>query len=141
MYADKPNASVAAVQAALSCKRPGRRSACRRLVLYWPQRWRRRQHSGCPLEWPGRKGKLAPGYKIIAVNGQAFSGDRLRAAIHDAKGKSEPIHITFQADTFLSTADIDYHDGERYPALERVEGTPAYLDDITKPVAVSRTGK
>ena len=29
---------------------------------------------------------------------------------------------------------IDYHDGERYPALERVEGTPAYLDDIIKPL-------
>jgi hypothetical protein len=28
---------------------------------------------------------------------------------------------------------VDYHDGERYPVLERVEGTPAYLDDITKP--------
>jgi hypothetical protein len=30
--------------------------------------------------------------------------------------------------------DIDYHDGERYPNLVRVEGTPAYLDDITKPL-------
>ena len=29
---------------------------------------------------------------------------------------------------------IDYHDGERYPVLERVEGTPDYLDDITKPL-------
>jgi hypothetical protein len=39
-----------------------------------------------------------------------------------------------QADAFVSMADIDYHDGERYPLLERVEGTPAYLDDITKPL-------
>jgi hypothetical protein len=30
--------------------------------------------------------------------------------------------------------DLDYHEGERYPALERVEGIPAYLDDITKPL-------
>ncbi len=29
---------------------------------------------------------------------------------------------------------IDYHDGERFPALERVNGTPAYLDDIIKPL-------
>jgi len=25
---------------------------------------------------------------------------------------------------------IDYHDGPRYPHLERVEGTPPRLDDI-----------
>jgi hypothetical protein len=36
----------------------------------------------------------------------------------------------------VSNAEIDYHDGERYPALERVEGTPAYLDDITKPLTI-----
>ncbi len=40
-----------------------------------------------------------------------------------------------QADTFVSHGcDIDYHDGERYPVLERVDGTPDYLDDITKPL-------
>ena len=39
-----------------------------------------------------------------------------------------------QADRSSPMAEIDYHDGERYPVLERVEGTPAYLDDITKPL-------
>jgi hypothetical protein len=34
----------------------------------------------------------------------------------------------------VSTAQIDYHDGERYPALDRVDGTAAYLDDIIKPL-------
>ena len=29
--------------------------------------------------------------------------------------------------------DINYHDGERYPMLKRVDGTTDYLDDITKP--------
>jgi hypothetical protein len=41
--------------------------------------------------------------------------------------------VIVQSDNFVSIADIDYRDGERYPALERVEGTPAYLDEITKP--------
>jgi hypothetical protein len=63
-----------------------------------------------------------------------FSGDLLQDAIRDAKGKSEPISLIVQTDNFVSTANIDYHDGERYPVLERVEGTPAYLDDITKPL-------
>ena len=51
-----------------------------------------------------------------------------------AKGATEPIHLITQSDTFLGVADIDYHDGMRYPRLERIEGTPAYLDDITKPL-------
>jgi predicted metalloprotease with PDZ domain len=83
---------------------------------------------------PADKARLAPAEKIIAVNGQIYSADALRAAIREAKGKTEPIHLIVQADSFVSTADIDYHDGERFPVLERVESTPAYLDDITKPL-------
>ncbi|HTC75117.1 MAG TPA: hypothetical protein VK684_06050 [Edaphobacter sp.] len=80
------------------------------------------------------KTKLFPGQKIIAVNGNVFSGEALRDAIKDAKGKTEPIHLILQGDTFVTTADLDYHDGERFPSLVRVNGTPDYLDDITKPL-------
>ena len=83
---------------------------------------------------PADKANLAPGEKIIAVNGQIFSTEVLPAAIRAAKGNTEPIHLIVQADSFVSMADIDYHAGERYPALERVEGTPDYLDEITKPL-------
>ena len=82
---------------------------------------------------PADKAQLVPGEKILAINGQVFSGDRLRAAIRDAKGNTKPIQLIVQSDTYVSTAQIDYHDGERYPALERADGTPDYLDDITKP--------
>ena len=138
VYADKPNASVSMVQSALAGL-PGATPT----VDAWFSIGILVGTDGNiqDVRWnsPAAKAKLAPGYKIIAVNGQVFSGDRLRAAIHDAKGKSEPIHIVLQSDTFLSTADIDYHDGERYPTLERVAGTPAYLDDITKPMAPSQS--
>jgi predicted metalloprotease with PDZ domain len=83
---------------------------------------------------PADKANLAPGSKIIAVNGNIFSAEALRSAIREAKGKTDPIHLILQSDTFVSTADVDYHEGERYPLLERVEGTPAYLDEITKPL-------
>ena len=59
---------------------------------------------------------------------------RCAKAIRAAKGKTEPIHLIVQADKFVRTAEIDYHDGERYPALERVDGTPDRLDEITKPL-------
>ncbi len=86
---------------------------------------------------PADKARLAPGEKIIAVNGRIFSSEVLQAGIRAAKGASEPIHLIVQADSFVSTVDLDYHDGERYPALERVEGKPDYLDDITKPLTTS----
>jgi predicted metalloprotease with PDZ domain len=82
---------------------------------------------------PADKSRLAPGYKILAVNGHIFSNDALKDAIKSAKGATDPIHLIVQADTFVSSFDIDYHDGERYPALERIEGAPAYLDNITTP--------
>ena len=78
---------------------------------------------------PGDKGRLAPGYKVLAVNGNVYSNDALKAAIKAAKGSAEPIHLIVQADTFVSPFEIDYHDGERYPVLERIEGAPAYLDN------------
>jgi predicted metalloprotease with PDZ domain len=83
---------------------------------------------------PADKAKLFPGQKIIAVNGNVFSGEALRSAIKEAKGKTEPIHLILQGDTFVTTADLNYHEGERFPSLVRVDGTPDYLDDITKPL-------
>jgi len=83
---------------------------------------------------PADKTKLFPGQKIIAVNGNVFSGDALREAIKQAKGGTEAIHLILQGDTFVTTADLNYHDGERFPSLVRVDGTPDYLDEITKPL-------
>jgi predicted metalloprotease with PDZ domain len=83
---------------------------------------------------PADKAGLAPGEKIIAVDGKIYSPEALRAGIRDAKGNSEPIHLIVQADSFVHMVQIDYHDGERYPVLERVDGMPDYLDDITKPL-------
>ncbi len=79
------------------------------------------------------------GRRSLRSMGAVFSADALKAAIKDAKGKTEPIHFILQSDTFVTMADVDYHDGERYPSLVRVEGTPAYLDDITKPLTTPQT--
>ena len=86
---------------------------------------------------PADKAKLSPGQKIFAVNGLVYSPSVLKNAVRDAKGKSEPIHFILQTNQFVSMADIDYHDGERYPSLVRVEGTPDYLDEITKPLTTA----
>jgi predicted metalloprotease with PDZ domain len=81
------------------------------------------------------KAKLSPGDKIIAVNGRVASSDTLRAAVKSAKGATEPIHLIVQNETYIRNVDVDYHDGERYPVLQRVDGTPDLLDEITKPLS------
>ena len=84
---------------------------------------------------PADKAMLYPGAKILAVNGQAFTGDALRDAVDASKGNTTPITLTVQNESEVTTATIDYHDGQRYPSLERVEGKPALIDTITTPLA------
>ena len=80
------------------------------------------------------KAKLSPGQKIYAVNSTIFSADALKTAIRDAKGKPEPIHLIVQTGNQVSAVDLDYHLGERYPILTRIDNTPDLLTDITKPL-------
>jgi predicted metalloprotease with PDZ domain len=131
VYKDKPNPSEKTMAAA-GARRGGGGVDC------WYSIGLRIAGDGsiADVRWngPADKARLAPGQKVIAINGQIFSPEALRDAIKGAKGNSEAIHMIVQADSFVSNADIDYHEGERYPALERVDGTPAYLDDITKPL-------
>jgi predicted metalloprotease with PDZ domain len=130
VYTDKPNASERTIASTGSRRGAG--------VNLWYSIGLRVSGEGVisDVRWgsPADKANLAPGSKILAVNGNVFSSDAIHSAIQDVKGKTEPIHLILQSDTFVSTADLSYHDGERYPALQRVEGTPAYLDDITKPL-------
>ena len=74
-----------------------------------------------------------PARRSTPSTAKIFSGDKLKAAIRAAKGTTEPIHLILEQDGFVTLADLNYHDGERYPVLVRVDGTPDYLDDITKP--------
>jgi len=80
------------------------------------------------------KAGLTQGFKIIGVNGEVFSADSLRQALDDSKGNTKPIRLTIQDETKLTEVNLDYHDGQRYPSLVRVEGTTDYLDEITKPL-------
>jgi predicted metalloprotease with PDZ domain len=78
---------------------------------------------------------LGPGEKLVAVNGRAFTGDVFKRAIREAKGGNEPIELIVSNDDQFRTVKLEYHDGERYPRLQRVDGTPDLLDEIVKPLA------
>ena len=133
VYTEKPTAGEIALDASRS-----RRSTA---INVWYSLGIRLASDGTitDVRWnsPADKAKLAPGQKIFAVNNAVFSGPPLREAIRDAKGSPNPIRLILQTNQFVSLADIDYHGGERYPALLRIDGAPDYLDEITKPLAAA----
>jgi len=79
------------------------------------------------------KAGLAPGMTLVAVNGEAASGDVLKDAVKDAKGGNKPIVLLVNSFDHISEVRLDYHDGLRYPHLERIPGTPDRLSLIYAP--------
>jgi predicted metalloprotease with PDZ domain len=87
---------------------------------------------------PAFQAGLGPGTKLVAVNSRGFSGDVLKQAIRGAKGTGDPIELIVSNDDEFRTVRLDYHDGEKYPRLERVQGETDLLDEILKPLAASK---
>jgi predicted metalloprotease with PDZ domain len=73
------------------------------------------------------------GTTVVAVNDLAYSADALRRAITAAKDGSEPIRLLLKNGDQYRTIALDYHEGLRYPRLERVRGTPDRLGAILSP--------
>jgi predicted metalloprotease with PDZ domain len=82
---------------------------------------------------PAYKNGLTVGTQIIAVNGVAFDADRLKTAIKDAKNTTASVELLVKTGDRFRTVKIDYHDGLRYPHLQRDESAPARLDQILTP--------
>ncbi len=78
---------------------------------------------------------MAAGMEILAVNNRAFNPELFIQALKDAKGKTEPIHLLVKQGDFTQLVDLDYHDGPKYPHLERLPGTTDMFADIARPHA------
>jgi len=76
---------------------------------------------------------LTSGWEVVAVGGRAASADTLKDAVTAAKGSTDPIELILKNGDVFKTVRFDYHDGLRYPHLERIEGTPDRLGDILSP--------
>jgi predicted metalloprotease with PDZ domain len=79
---------------------------------------------------PAFKAKLTESAQILAVNGAAYSAEVLKDAIRSAKGTTLPIELIVKTGERYRVIALDYHDGLRYPHLERDASVPARLDDI-----------
>jgi len=82
---------------------------------------------------PAFKAAIDVGTSIEAVNGRAYSGDVLKAAIVEAKTSKEPIHLLVKNGERYRDLAIDYHGGPRYPRLEKIGSGETGLDRLLTP--------
>jgi len=80
---------------------------------------------------PAAEAGIAPGMKLLAVNGRRWTPEILRDAIRRAKGGKEPIELLVENEEYFHSYRIDYHGGERYPHLVR-NGKPDLLSEISR---------
>jgi predicted metalloprotease with PDZ domain len=89
---------------------------------------------------PAYHAGIGPGMKIVAVNGAQYSPEAMRGAIDAAKSATEPIQLIVANGAQFRTFSVDYHGGLRYPHIEREEGRPDYLGEITRALARGAAG-
>jgi predicted metalloprotease with PDZ domain len=81
---------------------------------------------------PAAQAGIAPGMKLVAVNGRQWSPVVLHDAVGAAKGGSAPIELLIENAEYYKTYRVDYHGGERYPHLERDPARPDLLGQVIR---------
>ena len=76
---------------------------------------------------------MVSGDLIVAVNGTAFTAERLKKAIKDAAATREPFSLLVRDGEQYRTVDIAYYDGLRYPQLQKKGKKTTILDAIYEP--------
>jgi predicted metalloprotease with PDZ domain len=80
-----------------------------------------------------QKAGVAPGVKLIAVNGRQFTPTVLRETVAKTATDSKPIELLIKIGDYYETHRIEYTGGEKYPHLVKVEGREDLLTHIISP--------
>ena len=78
------------------------------------------------------KAGVAPGMKLIAVNGRQLGKDVLRDGIKATRTYNQPLELLVLNGLDYKTCKLDYRGGGRYPDLVRDPSKPDLLGDIGK---------
>ncbi len=82
---------------------------------------------------PAFEAGLDVGDTIVAVGGREYSDDRLKDAVRAAKGTKELVRLLVKKGTRYREIAIDYHEGLRYPRLEKIGTGEGGLDRLLAP--------
>jgi len=82
---------------------------------------------------PAFEAGLAPGMRLISVDGQLYSPHVLRAEIIHAQKSGEPLRIQAENDGTVELYTVHYDGGLKYPHLVRTAGKTDYLEQILAP--------
>ena len=82
---------------------------------------------------PAWSAGMGPGMRVIAVDAVKWSPEAAAAALLAATHRTDPIAVTVEHGDELHALQIDYHDGDRHPHLERDLTHPDLLQAILAP--------
>jgi predicted metalloprotease with PDZ domain len=82
---------------------------------------------------PAAMAGLAPGMRVVAVDGRRMSREVMHAALERAKKGTDPIELLVENGDYFKTLKVTWHGGERHAHLEREPGQPDILTQILAP--------
>lgn len=83
---------------------------------------------------PAFKAGLAPGMKLVAIDGHPYSTALLWSEIAQAQKRRNALQITAEVDGLTKLYTVDYDGGLKYPHLVRVPGGTDTLQQILAPL-------
>ncbi len=89
--------------------------------------------SGTRWGSPGFAAGLNPGTTIVAVDGFAFSRERLATALKDAKASRKPVRLIVKRGDRFDTVEVPWFEGPRFPWLEPASAGEQPLDRLLAP--------
>jgi predicted metalloprotease with PDZ domain len=85
---------------------------------------------------PAFKAGLAPGMKLVSIDGHAFSPQVLHDAVAAARKSKRPLQVQARNDGAVATYTVHYDGGLKYPHLVREQGRTDYLKQVLAPKPV-----
>lgn len=82
---------------------------------------------------PAYRAGIARDMSVLAVDGLAYSAERLKRAITSAWGTKNSIELILRQGEQYSSVRLEYREGLRYPHLERMANTHDHLSEILAP--------
>jgi predicted metalloprotease with PDZ domain len=80
------------------------------------------------------KAGIGLGMKLVAVNDRRWTPAVLREAVKQSKTDTGTIQMLVQTGDYFKPFTLDYHEGEKYPHLQRDPSKPDLLEKILAPL-------